>query len=54
MPQDKFNFYIASYLVEKKESLDEGLFLAQLSNPLFSLCGGKKGHGKKITLSNKQ
>ena len=54
MSTEKFNFYVASYIVEMEEDIDKSLTLAKISNPLFSLYGGGKQKGKKMVLSNKQ
>ena len=54
MSTEKFNFYVASYIVEMEEDIDKSLTLAKISNPLFSLYGGNKQKGKKMVLSNKQ
>ena len=54
MSTEKFNFYVASYIVEMEEDIDKSLTLAKISNPLFSLYGGGKQKSKKMVLSNKQ
>ena len=53
MSQEDFNFYVASYLYQSKVDIDKSLKLAQISNPLYSIYGGKsnKKNCKTITSS---